>query len=688
MASNPPQKANWLEYVASGWWNGQNAARSAWLLPDTQYQTSVNTVNRGGIPQTRPGKRLRLTLPSGNLQGTKIFRATKSDATVEGYSIVFAVDGKVYYAPFPLSQPASWEPFRLKNIQFAASAKNIYWAIGEKTLQSNDVGELDIVPTYTVLVMQDGESDAAYWDGLTNAHLDENARQTPRGTWMAWAGNKLWVMRGNSVIAGDDSDPLSFVDRTTGPSAGDFSLDDEGTGLTAVPGDNRNTNLLAFTNKSTTSFLASLTDRDAWSTTPNFQTILYAGLGCVAGRSIISHAGLIWWYAPGGLVSSNSVAASFLTSEIKYRDTEMVNSKRNLAPDLSGVCSASFENYFLVSVPSGDVLNAHTWCLDSAQATDTLREEPAAWNSVWVGTRPVEWATEIIDGRKRIFEASIDYQSLADGSFNHIWENFDPSRTDSYVLTDASNTQILVQNPIFCSWESKLFGDGMDFKRLRYAEADLVEIGEGNVNLKISYCGNRGTYKEILTKKINATTSAANINNDDVQLLGERLGSFHVQSRRVRTEDAKDMYPCENDVESDFNPDLDKSHSLLFQWCGRMGIEALRMYHEFVPEKMIGKCEEDENGINIVTDEGVSFKFDTENSEGQVTNDFLDATGVFSDSAWVAPVTPRFKDVFYSAIPVSWSDLEGECVVCLPCSRDTFAPPASNPITIQGKTVL
>lgn len=609
----PIQKENWTEKVSAGWWNGCNSSKTSWLLPDTQYRWGINTVCRGGIIQTRPGYRLRLTLPAGNLQGMRLFKPSKDESIVDDYCLVFAVDGKVYYNPYPFEQPASWEPFRLKNIQFNPSARNIYWANAEKTLQQNEQGQLTIVPTYSVLMMQDGETSAAYWDGETNAHVDEEAPTlgTPIGTWMAWAGNRLWVARGRSVVTGDISDPLHFAERTTGPSAGDFLFDDLITGLATVPGENRQSNLIVFTNRTTFSLLASVLDRDEWAITPNFQSVLYSNLGCVSGRSITSHAGLLWWFAQGGLVSSDSVMANFLTSEIKYKDIEMANSKRNLAPDTSNVASASFENYLLISVPSGDELNAHTWVMDSASTGDILQEEPPAWNGIWTGIRPIEWATDFISGQKRIFAASTDYQALADGSFNHIWEAFDPSRTDSFEILDASNTRILVQSPIFCSWETKLYGDGMDYKRMRYADADLVEIG-GEVNLRVSFGGTRGGFHEIGRKRIIATINGDDLDNEEARELWNRLGYFRVQSRRFATSDTAFNLTQESDcsLESPFTPDRDKAFSLLFQWCGRMGIEAIRLYQEVIPENVVGECSEDEDGINIVTEDGVSFHFD------------------------------------------------------------------------------
>jgi hypothetical protein len=247
--------------------------------------------------------------------------------------------------------------------------------------------------------------------------------------------------------------------------------------------------------------------------------------------------------------------------------------------------------------------------MDYATANDQFKEEPPAWNGIWTGTRPVEWAVDMIDGQKRAFFCSVDYQALADGSFNHIWEAFQPDRTDSYDILDASNTVTTVQNPIFCSFESKIYGDGLDYKRFRYAEFDLIEIG-GTVNVRGSFGGNKGTFHEILRKQIIATLTAGDSTNDDVQELGRRLGSFRVQSRRLKSQDAAFLYPNEESVESQFSPDRDKGFNILLQWCGRMGIEAFRMYYEAIPWEVKGAVEAEETGYNILTEDGVSFHFD------------------------------------------------------------------------------
>lgn len=597
-----------FEKVSAGWYAGCNSVENPWLLPDNQYRWSVNCVNRGGIVQTRPGYYSVLTIPSGNFQGLKFFRITR-DAAVVGEALVFAVDGFVYYAPFPLKQVTNWEPYRLQNIQFNRLAKQIYWCTTEKSVSQDDSGELSIIPTYSVLIMQDGITQAAYWNGENNGHLDENAPslQTPIGTWMAYSGSRLWVARGSSVIASDLLDPLTFTERTREETRGDFKFSGEITGLANSIGDNRQSNLVVFTDEKGETLLSSIVDRTTWKSTQNFQTLLFPSTGCAAGKSIINHAGLLWWWSHGGLVSSDSAAAAFLTSQIHYRDVEMAQTKRNLSADLTGICAASFESYLLMSVPSGDTINNHTMVLDYSVSDQLNKTSPPAWNGVWTGTRPVEWAAAIIEGEKKLYCGSVDFAMISgENSVNHIWEAFQPNRYDAYKYFDSANTQLEARTRIYCEFETKLLGDGMDLKRFSSCEADLIEVGD-DVELKISFGGSKGGYNQVVDVLVNAALTAGNVKNDELQQLGQIEGYFKPQSRRIIGQ-----RPANSNcgVESRYSDNIDKAFGLRFQWCGRMGVECLRIYSEPEPETTFGGCAPNESTINVVTQDGRSFKFE------------------------------------------------------------------------------
>lgn len=55
--------------------------------------------------------------------------------------------------------------------------------------------------------------------------------------------------------------------------------------------------------------------------------------------------------------------------------------------------------------------------------------------------------------------------------------------------------------------------------------------------------------------------------------------------------------------------------------------------------------------------------------------------------AFVSPITPRYRDVFYSSIAVEWEDPVDGCIVCLPCARETFAPRDRDVLIINGQRV-
>lgn len=594
--------------VDAGWVSGMNTVRHPWLLNEQQYRRGVNVVNRGGIVQTRPGFAMRLILPAGNLQGMVYFRTTKNNTDVD--HLVFAVDGRVYAIPFPLAQPRDWESLRLKGIQFDSAVPMIHFCDCEKTVQLLSDETVQIVPTYNVLVMQDGKSQAAYWDGEISQHIAETAPTlgTPRGTWMTFSGGRLWIARDKLVIASDLFDPLSFRERTEGEGRGDFSFKKPITGITSFMGNDRTEAVTVFTEDRSELLQSGIRDRAQWSQTPNFQSILFPSTGCIAGRSITFQAGLMWWYAAGGLVSSDAVASSQLTSQVNFKDAEMAFSKQFLFDDQSGICGLSFENYLLMSTPIGQNFNSETFVLDYSPISEATSEKIPAWSSVWTGIRPIQWASANIGNKRRAFAASVDYTALSDGSHNHIWEIFVPEREDSFFELDDDFTITEYRQPIYCEFETRMLGDGQDLKVMRYAELDLLEVG-GDVSVNIDYRGRRGSYKEILCKKIVAPVSIETSGVDLTDQQIDDLGILRKQYRRLTTEDAAPNAGCPT-CENDYSENIDKAFSFLVRWCGQLAVESIRVFMDAMPEKSTGRCEPDETRACLVSEDGQNFSFE------------------------------------------------------------------------------
>jgi hypothetical protein len=554
-------------------------------LDDRELVMAQNCTVRGGIVQTRPGSNSLYCMPDGNLQGFTVFTP---DNGVTHH--VFAVDGKVYVSAAPFSSYR-----RLWNIQFSATAKYVAWAICLKSTDFDADGNLESLETpYSVLVMQDGLTRAAYWDGSASGHLNPSPspdttdtvvpgyQETVIGLWMIWAGNRLWVSRGNQIFAGDIGNPLKFTETTYLNEARAFYLSGPCTGFVASPDQQ---GIIAFTENDGTFFQSSIQDRTQWLATPEFQKVVLPNIGCVAPRSLITQYGLNWWFSARGLTNFNAALRLNITSRIDYQDNQMFASKAYLSPDLSMICASYYENYLFCSVPSADVLNRHTWVLDQAPFDGNVN----SWAGFWSGWRPVEWARGIVDGSERVFFASIDY----DGK-NRAWECMLSQKTDNGC-------------PITCYAQLRDHAAGsLDQKRYEWTKFFLGQI-YGNVDLNVYVASTKGAYQLQKSYHLVATKGQIFADQDYGGNGGPAMIGNRVQSRVIRTPSDPDPNECnECGVESKVGNMIDYAFSHLLVWSGQMGVRAYQVHMRSSPERNSGDCEEDETGPRTLNAAGCS----------------------------------------------------------------------------------
>ena len=616
--------------VTSGWFAGVNSVRNPWALAENQFKWGVNIQVRGGIAQTRPGYAMRLSLPPGNFQGGIFFAANKQKESasvkiVDGNEIttaakifdvdgngviadeipymVFAVDGNVYWSPFPLKQPKNWSDYKLSGIKLNPNVDQFVFTLATQTANLSTGKDEIVTPSHRMVFIQDGISAPAYWDGSNRTGTQ--SRDIPTGYWMAFSGNRLWVADKNIVLASDLGDPTSWNERKSGAGRGDFLFSRPVTGLVSYVGQDTSTRLIVFTDRSTFSLASGVLDRAAWTSTANFQNTLYPTVGCVAGKSIAFQAGQMWWYSQGGLVAADVAAASYLSSQVLYKDVEMARTKRYMAGDNTKICATSFENYLLLSVPYLEKLNSETMVLDYAAASEWAQARTPAWSGVWTGTRPVEWTTGTVEGQQRCFHFSVDYAATADGSYNHLWEAFVPERIDSWLEIQADGTTEKKYNRIYSQFETARLGDGMDLKQFIFAEIDAMEVG-GETDVRVSFRGGKGKYKEVLKQKLLAVTQEWQYKDTPYQDEIESLGFLNGQYRRLITESSQrsaDYETCENK----YTIDIDKAFSVLVEWCGQLGVETVRVYMDPYPEKSLGIPQKDETSYCVVGQNGQNF---------------------------------------------------------------------------------
>ena len=603
---------DYLQATAQFFPNGTDSNTNPEYLSDTQFFNSMNCVFRGGMPQTRPGYNTVFGLPCGQPQGMTIFKPTGSPPY-----IVAAIAGFIYASKFPFT-----EYTQLGNIQFSERAKRVVF---QSTVQTTDYdfdGNLiQLDRPKNILMMQDGCSRASSWDGGQIQKLNpapsnqeftkEGFDETVIGTWTAWAGNRYWVSRGNEVFASDYGNPLKFTETQYLSEGRAFYMQEEVTGM-GVPGPSEDRSpLIVFGANTNTQLRADIQDRTLWLSTPQFQTE-DDNVGCVAGKSVTKKNGELWWYSLSGWVNYNTAMRIRSSGQFSLMDNQMGISKQNISPTTDTICAGAFENYLLVSVPSGDLWNRHTWVMDKQPVSGG----DASWNGYWTGTRPAEWATDEIEGQERIFCLSHDYDGV-----NRIWEAFDPSREDNGC-------------PITCMAETKQHNmGGNGWKKYKYTKIHLDEV-HGDLDFAAYFAGKKGGYTKILDKRMVSTVGPFT-EDREYCAAEDTYQSYKPQTRVIKTKSAErvpnDCNRC--GVESNLPNHTDTSFSNLFVWSGRAAVRMYQMIAHDANEEVEdfqGKCEENETGIKILSLEGCSSTTD-EDSIGSAFSLIEDAETVTID---------------------------------------------------------
>jgi hypothetical protein len=173
-----------------------------------------------------------------------------------------------------------------------------------------------------------------------------------------------------------------------------------------------------------------------------------------------------------------------------------------------------------------------------------------------------------------------------------------------------------------------MLGDGMDLKQFAYAEIEGTEIG-GTVDIKVSYRGSKGSYQEILQKRILAVTDRYQYEQSPFADEIEKLGFLNTQYRRLVTESAT-RKPSYVTCESPYTADIDKAFTILIEWCGEFGVEIVRQFQDPWNEKSVGSPSSNETTSCVVGETGDSISVDLKESPYD--------TGIGDAKSWYAKV--------------------------------------------------
>lgn len=548
--ANSPANTNRLYDGGIQFLLGVNSNLHPSFLGANQTSWQVNTINKGGIIDTRPGYETRYRLPDGKAQGFTQFTPTDGEL-----SLIAAVSGRIYISQFPFDSYTL-----LEGIQFDPLVDHVVF---KEAVQSR-IGAV-ITDPKAVLMMQDGVSKAAYYDGVIARHLNPGgtSNETVTGLWMEWIGSRLWVARGRQLFASDIFDPLHFNETGYIGGGGSFqAMDGDIITLLARTADARA--LLVFTIHNTTSILASITDRSQWPTTPNFVSLIFPGVGASSGKSGFYHNGELWWWSVEGARRFTAVGSAIANSRNSVSSIEMKRSFDNLSQVVQNrVCGYSFNSFLGFSIPSGDVFNRHTWVLDTSTNSQISSESPFAWNGIWMGTRPVEWTTANVQGKERAFYLSQDECGV------RVWEAFIPDRTDN-------------GGRIFCSVEfpGLNFGERTAYKRFLFT-AYFLSYLSGNVSITADYKGEWGCWKRIADLNLCAKDCI------DTLICDGNNPAVYSQNRYFKTQEA--LHSCQSE-EGTYSEDISTYFQNRIRWYGKNAIRIYKSQAQQYQENSTGAC--------------------------------------------------------------------------------------------------
>jgi hypothetical protein len=186
-----------------------------------------------------------------------------------------------------------------------------------------------------------------------------------------------------------------------------------------------------------------------------------------------------------------------------------------------------------------------------------------------------------------------------------MWEAFMPERYDTYldIAQDGTTTDRI--NRIYCQMETALLGDTMNLKQFVYGELDCSQIA-GVVDFKCSYRGTRGTYQSILDTRVLSATDPYQYETSTSADEIDQLGILQTQARRLVTENVSRNTRSES-CESKYTLDVDKCFSFLIEWCGSLGIEAIRMFQDPWSEASVGQTTPNETSYCVIGEDGTSL---------------------------------------------------------------------------------
>jgi len=598
----------------------------------SQIRWMENGVTQGAFLQTRPGYKTQLTfdvsvvgsaantwwVAAGNpiVHPQMMADFVPSNGSPQK---IFAVSGSVWFCTINPNGSLG-APQRIPDFAFDQNADQLTGTLCTQTNTINSGLYVNNIVPRNLLVIQDGINRAGVWDGLSGVHLnpekkistdaggntlyDSGYNETRIGLWCSWSGDRLFVFNGRLGFASDLGDPLHFTEELNLSSFQVMVFPDDVMGaIDRGTSGNNESAVIVCTRTTTWSLYSGVRNRipssfgAGWANTPGWMAKIFSGVGCIAGKSMIVHRGLLYWKSLDGVVVFDSFNTTNSTQNLPIIDKEMAYSKRLVCPpnnpsgDLS--CAGKYASYVFWSVPVGPVNHGRCYCRHT-QVLDrqTTSLGTTGWQGVWTGMRPVEWSA-IQVAAPHSYALSLDMDGVV-----RIWEAFQSNRADNgRPIKWLVETRLdRVQNSVF---------EYANFRHFRL----LVDQVLGNFFIKGYWRGMRGSYHKLLDNYITATPGSVltPIPGFSEVVNATPHYAFLMQTRTVISEDLRGVNDeCSSaGVESQYEDGTDHAFSLLLKLEGRGAIVAYRIAVDSRPDNTEGQAVlntgVDEQGFNIIS---------------------------------------------------------------------------------------
>ena len=576
-------------------------------LQQGTYAWGVNISNRGGVVQTRPGKRRMVSFCGRKPQG-QFWARTMDD---RNYLLV-AIDGLIYWSVFPFK---AWQ--QLPNVVFRPDVDWIWFCNTIQAIQYDASNNIVVLPNpRNVVIMQDGYSKPCYWqlDDLSSGVIDTSyvtgtpLSPIPIGTAMIWQDNRLWLAVGDLVFASDLLYGASFTENTYLAEQTGFRFPRRVENLIPAPVQG----ILVATNSSLHTLQSFIQDRTQWQTTPNFQADVSLEVGIIAPWGWTYLHGMLWLFTARGVISYDRALTQNLSTLILTADGEMQRSKFLMNANVSRLCMGKWENILMVSVPASCVDNRHTWIMDGGVAEKLNNQAGICWVGIWTGTYPVQFTSPIVDGTQHNYELAYSSGFLALNAGEspspqietdlplqaniHLWENYIPNQLDD------------VETEVNCSFETRAFLlQTDDYYRFVFAEIMVVCL-KGIVPVQVYITGLAGNYQLLFSTILRADIGPfGNPVNGKLYYVSKdgttQLENFRRQARHLRTQEwvvnekETDGAACTEIGRMD---GIDKAFQMMIRWQGRMGIRMIKFFYDRQLQAGQGSCATDESDLQKI----------------------------------------------------------------------------------------